>query len=114
MIKRTVLYILSKSLIMKSLMSITANLEQPAILRNVIEKLASRHVDMGFTNAIVPRQWKAIETSGIQATVSGTLDLYKHDNDGQEVNIPFDSGFLFTCIKGKNGFFNLEWSSSLS
>jgi hypothetical protein len=98
---------------MKQLMSITANLEQPGILRNVIEKLASRHVDMGFTNAIVPRQWNAIETSGIQATVSGTIDIYK-DDAFKEVNIPFDSCFLFTCIKGKNDFFNLEWSSSLS
>ena len=95
---------------MKQLMSISANLEQPGILRNVIEKLASRHVDRGYTNAIVPRQWKAIETSGIQATVSGTIDM--HTN--KEINIPFDSGFLFTCIKGKNGFFNLEWSTSLS
>jgi hypothetical protein len=99
---------------MKQLMSITANLEQPGILRNVIEKLASRHVDMGFTNALVPSQWNAIETSGIQATVSGTIDVQKNDNSGKEVNIPFDSCFLFTCIKGKNDFFNVEWSSSLS
>ena len=97
---------------MKQLMSISANLYEPVLLKNMVEKLASRHVDMGFSKIPVPQQWKAIESSCIQATVSGSLDLNQKDNNQED--IPFDSCFLFTCIKGKNDLFNLEWSSSLS
>lgn len=99
---------------MKQLLSISANLYEPALLKNVVEKLASRHVDMGFSKIPVPQQWKAIESSCIQATVSGSFDLAQKDNNEEQVDIPFDSCFLFTCIKGTNDFFSLEWSSSLS
>ena len=97
---------------MKQLMSISANLYEPVLLKNMVEKLASRHVDMGFSQVPVPQQWKAIESSCIQATVSGSLGLNQKDNN--EEGIPFDSCFLFTCIKGKNSPYSLEWSSSLS
>ena len=99
---------------MKQLMSVSANLYEPALLKNVVEKLASRHVDMGFSHIPVPQQWKAIESSCIQATVSGSFDLHKKDDNEEQEDIPFDSCFLFTCIKGKNDLYNLEWSSSLS
>jgi hypothetical protein len=98
---------------MKQLMSISANLYEPVLLKNVVEKLASRHVDMGISQNSVPRQWKAIVSSCIQATVSGCFDRQKKD-EPEEPGIAFESCFLFTCIKGNNGLFNLEWSTSLS
>jgi hypothetical protein len=100
---------------MKHAMSITANLNEPILLRTVVETLASRHVDMGYSKTVIPHQWKAIETSCIQAYVLGTFDVQANGNTIEEqMNIPFASCFLFTCIKGKYGLFNLEWSSSLS
>jgi hypothetical protein len=81
----------------------------------VVETLASRHIDLGYSHSTVPQQWKAIETSCIQAYVLGNFDLQTSGGEIEEqMNIPFSSCFLFTCIKGKYGLFNLEWSSSLS
>ncbi len=95
--------------------SIAANLNEPRLLKNVVEKLASRHVDLGFASSTVPGNWKAIETSCIMAYVLGTFDVHINRNGLEEqANIPFSSCFLFTCIKDKFGSFNLEWSSSLS
>lgn len=100
---------------MKQALSITANLNEPDLLKTMVETLASRHVDMGYHNITVPGQWKAIESSCIMAYVLGNFDLKLNSNGIEEqVNMPFASCFLFTCIKGKYGLFNLEWSSSLS
>ena len=100
---------------MKQLMNITAYLHEPGILRNVIEKLASRHVDMGYTDVAIPQEWKSLESSSIEAYVSGNFNLHADGSKTKEqFDIPFDSCFSFTCIKGKNDSFKLEWSSSLS
>ena len=100
---------------MNQVMSITANLDEPVMLKTVVENLASRHVDMGYSKAAVPQQWSAIDSSCIQADVSGNFDLQiKTSHAKEQVNIPFTGCFLFTCIKQNDGLFNLEWSSSLS
>ena len=100
---------------MNQVMSITANLDEPVMLKTVVENLASRHVDKGYSKVMIPQQWNAIDSSCIQADVSGTFDLQiKTIEANEQVNIPFTGCFLFTCIKEQNGLFNLEWSSSLS
>ncbi len=100
---------------MNQTISITATLEEPAVIKTVVETLASRHIDRGFSLSLVPPDWKAIETSGLEANVSGSLEMFLNNNHpGKQIDIPFSSCFLFTCIKGNNGMFNLEWSSSLS
>jgi len=100
---------------MKKLMSVTANLYDPSLLKNLVEKLATQHIDMGYHKAIVPQQCKAIETSSTQAYVMGTFDLsIKGIHTEEQLSVPFTSCFLFTCTKEKYGLFNLEWGSSLS
>lgn len=96
-------------------MTIMASLNQPQLLRAVVELIASRHVDLGYSKATVPSYLKAIDTSCTQAYVLGTFNLYEENDETTEpVNIPFITSFLFTCIKDRHGIFNLEWSSSLS
>jgi hypothetical protein len=100
---------------MKQEMTITANLFEPGLLTTLVESLASRHVDMGYTTATVPLEWKAIESSCIQAYVLGNFDLHtKGIEIAEKINIPFNGSFLFTCIRDKNAEFNLEWCASLS
>jgi len=100
---------------MKQEMTIMANLNEPVLLKAVVELIASRHVDMGYCEATVPSNFKAIETSCTQAYVLGTLGLHSgSDYKEEQFFIPFISSFLFTCIKDRYGMFNLEWSASLS
>jgi hypothetical protein len=99
---------------MKQTLNVTANLNEPGLLRTVVETLASRHVDMGYDKSVVPQQLKAIETSCIQAYVLGSFDMQANDSNPGQINVPFASCFLFTCFKAEYGLFNLEWSQSLS
>ncbi|MEP7374791.1 MAG: hypothetical protein ABI675_15450 [Chitinophagaceae bacterium] len=96
---------------MNNTLLISATLDQPGFLEDLVEKLADRHYDIGYSKAPVPRNWKAVETSSTETYVSGTVALADQD---EVINMPFITRFLFTCVKEKSGSYKLEWSSSLS
>ena len=100
---------------MKHVLHITATLDQPELLENLVEKLASRRYDIGYSREIVPQDWQAIETSSTETYISGTLAFSGLMNDDDvSINIPFVTSMLFTCIKGTEDDYRLLWSSSLS
>ena len=96
---------------MKKLLQITATFDKPDLLENMVEKLACRRIEYGYSNMPVPKESKAIDTSSAETYVSGTIAL---EDNKEIINMPFITCFLFTCIKGKNGVYKLEWGSSLS
>jgi hypothetical protein len=98
---------------MKKQLHISAQFDQPDFIQNLVERLAYRRNELGFSQERMPRGLKAVETSSTETYVSGTLAI--DFNDGQEnINMPFITCFLFTCIKGKTEPYQLIWSSSLS
>ena len=96
---------------MKKSLHITASFDKPDLLENMVEKLAYKHYDLGYSNQIMPDNREALEISSTETYVSGTISL---DDAGEQINMPFITCFLFTCTKGKNGVYKLEWSTSLS
>jgi hypothetical protein len=96
---------------MKKALHITATIDQPGFLEDLVEKLAHRHYDIGYGKQPMPVNHEALETSSTDTYVSGTMAM---DDSGEHVDIPFITRFVFTCIKGKDGGYKLEWSSSLS
>ena len=96
---------------MKKALHITATIDQPGFLEEMVEKLASRHNDLGYGTQRMPANREALETSSTETYVSGTLAMEFED---QQINMPFITSFLFTCTKEEDGIYNLEWSSSLS
>jgi hypothetical protein len=104
-----------KNSIMNQSLHITAILDQPNLLENLVEKLASRHYDIGYSHETVPQDWQAVDTSSTETYVSGTLSFAgSKNNDDASINMPFITPMLFTCIKGKEDHYRLLWSSSLS
>ena len=97
--------------VMKKSLHITATIDQPGFLEEMVEKLAYRHYDLGYGKQIMPDNREALETSSTETYVSGTLAMEFED---EQINMPFITNFLFTCTKGKDGIYNLEWGSSLS
>jgi hypothetical protein len=95
---------------MNNSLLINATLDQPGLLENLVEKLAQRHCDTGYGKAVVPKSWKAVETSSTDTFVSGTIAMAGED---ELINMPFITRFLFTCIKEKKDTYKLEWSFSL-
>ena len=99
------------SLVMKKPLQITATLDRPTLLEDMVEKLADRRIDFGYCNAAVPRELKVIDTSSTETYVSGTVAI-KYNKE--IINMPFITCFLFTCIKRKQKPYKLEWAVSLS
>ena len=98
---------------MKKSLNIIATIDQPELLENMVERLAYRHSDLGFSKEIMPEGRKALETASTETYVNGTMSI-EFDNKEENINMPFITCFLFTCIKGKNDPYQLIWSSSLS
>ena len=98
---------------MKKHLHISAFLDEPEFVQNLVERLAYRRNEIGYGNQAMPRGLKAIETSSTETYVSGTMAL-DMENGEERINMPFITCFMFTCIKGKTDPYQLIWSSSLS
>lgn len=97
---------------MKRHLHISASFDQPEFVQNLVERLAYRRNELGYGNQRVPRGLKAIETSGTETYVSGTMAI--DTGNDEHINMPFITSFLFTCIKGKTEPYQLIWSTSLN
>ncbi len=96
---------------MKKSLHISTTFDQPVLLENLVEKLACRRYDIGYGKERMPVNFEALETSSTETYVSGTIAL---NDNGENINVPFITSFLFTCIKGKNETYKLTWAYSLS
>jgi hypothetical protein len=102
---------------MKQTLHISAAFDQPELVQNLVERLAYRRYELGFSKEKVPDGFKALETSSTETYVSGTiaLDFPADTETGEErINMPFITCFLFTCIKGPSEPYQMIWSNSLS
>lgn len=62
------------------------------------------------------KEFENIEVRSAHAPVNATVEIIfsaKRNNDIL-MNVPLITGFFFTCIKGKDGFFKINWSCSMS
>jgi hypothetical protein len=99
-------------LVMKGSLHITATVDQPDLLKDLVEKLACKRND---TNLSYSRERRLIETSSTEAYVSGTVELdFGIDMNNEKINVPFITCFLFTCKKAGMLGYELAFSQSLS
>ncbi|HEX4877305.1 MAG TPA: hypothetical protein VFV31_11585 [Chitinophagaceae bacterium] len=97
---------------MKKHLLISAAFDQPELVQNLVERLAYRRYELGYGTQLMPRGLKALETSSTETYVSGTMAI--NADNGELINMPFITCFLFTCIKGKSEPYQLIWSCSLN
>ncbi len=90
---------------------VNATIDEFSFLENLVEKLAYRSSDAWSNAEKAPEGLEVIETSSIEAYVSGNLFL---SDKSDTVYIPFTSCFFFTCKKEYEGLNRLSWSNSLS
>jgi len=96
---------------MKKTLHIKATIDEEAFLENMVEKLALRHNYTGSSKQRIPGNNNELETSSTETYVSGTIAIETPD---QQINMPFITSFLFTCIKETEDTYNLEWGISMS
>jgi hypothetical protein len=96
---------------MKKNLHITASIDQPELMEDMVERLAYRNTDIGYAKASMTGDWQAVDTSSVEKYVTGTLEV---DFGTENIQIPFISSFLFSCIRDENHPYKLNWSLSLS
>jgi hypothetical protein len=102
---------------MKQTLHISATFDQPEFVQNLVEKLACRRYELGFSKQMMPPGFEALETSSTETYVSGTIALdFPIDvkSDEERINMPFITSFVFTCTKGQSDPYQLIWSSSMN
>ena len=98
-------------MVMKNTLHITAIIDHPGFLEDIVEKLAYRHVESGPKKSKIPFNREVLETSSTETYVSGTMAI---EDGNEQINMPFITRFLFTCIKVDKDVYSLEWGISLS
>jgi hypothetical protein len=97
---------------MKKNLYISASIDQPELLENMVEKLACRRVDAGYAESGNTGSWKLVDTSSVEKYISGSVDF---DLGAQGlIKMPYITCLLFSCIKEINDPYRLNWSMSLS
>lgn len=91
--------------------AVTTSLCEQSLLESLVEELAHRRIDIGYSRQPVPAGRQAIETSSIEAHVSGEMCI---STEQDFLNSSFTTCFLFTCIKIKGGEYKFSWINSLS
>lgn len=94
-----------------SVLAIRSTLAERPLLVKLVESLACRNYSCNQQFGKVPTGSAAIETSSLEAFVSGDLNL---SSPSEQVHQPFITSLLFTCIRMKGQNYNLRWISSLS
>ena len=96
---------------MKKTLRIKATIDEEAFLEDMVEKLALRHNYTGLNKQKTFGINDALETSSNETYVSGTVAIETAD---EQINMPFVTSFLFTCIKITEDTYSLEWGISMS
>jgi hypothetical protein len=97
--------------IQDSPLAITTTLSDELLLTDIVEKLATFRSGLQHGHKKVQAGWESIETSSLEAYVSGSIDL---SSKTDLMHLPFTTCFLFTCTKTKRGNNTLTWATSLS
>jgi hypothetical protein len=94
-----------------SAIEITTTLSESGLLKSLVEDLANKRDDMGYSLQKVQPGYQAIETSSIEAYVSVDITL---SSEKETFTIPLVTSLLFTCVKGRWLNYNFNWLNSLS
>jgi hypothetical protein len=90
---------------------VTAILHEPAMIRSLVESLALRNIISIHPVIEMEEGRRMMHSSFVEAYASGWL--YFSDEKGLK-HFPFESCFLFSCIKKHRGKYEMTWATSLS
>lgn len=96
---------------MKQSLHIVALIDEEAFLEDMVEKLALRHTYSDPSKKSIAGNIRTVETSSTETYVSGTMAIETLE---EQINLPFVTSFLFTCIKVSKDTYSLEWGISMS
>jgi hypothetical protein len=94
-----------------SKLTVTATIDEQLFLEELVKHLAEGHMDKGYCEEKVQLGWVAVDTTSIEAYVSGNIIL---SESGEPLRLAYTTSFLFTCAKEYKQDYALEGSFSMS
>jgi hypothetical protein len=91
--------------------TVAATIDELLFLQSLVTKLASKPYDIGNKRQKTLAEWEAMETSSLEAYVSGQLSF---TDSSEKVDMSFTTAFLFTCTRLNKEGYDLSWVNSLS
>ena len=97
---------------MKKNLHLTATLDQPELLVDIVERLATQRNENSHEIVRVPGEWQVMETSSIEVYASGSVEF--DYNDDQRIRVPFVTCLIFSCTREKNNCCDVCWAASFN
>jgi hypothetical protein len=100
---------------MKKFFQISTEIDEPALLQNLVEKLAVRRGGQFVGGQPLTPDYKSVETASSQTFVSGAIQI--EEGEGSEailIRVPFITQYQFTCVRESKDEYSLKWEMSLS
>ena len=94
--------------------TVFSKLDLPEVL---LERLAAQRSEMKPSEVIIPDVLETIDHCSTETYTTGNVEVIFVSDDFEDfgyINVPVITPFIFTCTKGNNEEFNLDWSTSLS
>ncbi|MBS1566444.1 MAG: hypothetical protein JST39_18820 [Bacteroidetes bacterium] len=98
---------------MNNQLNISAILDEPVLLTQIVEELATCGRNNAWGVQIKHPEWKTMDTGSTEVYVSGKMALMGA-SEYDVMYMPFESSFLFTCTKERNTGYEMTWGISLS
>ena len=86
-------------------------IDEAKLLIDMIEELACVRTEKPFQSKPVIEGWEHVESSSLEAFVSGKVSMVEEENPLKE---EFVAPFIFTCVRPVNGDYALCFMNSLS
>ena len=97
---------------MKKNLHLTATLDQPELLEDMVERLATLRNENSHELVQVPGEWQVMETSSIEVYASGSVEF--DYNDEQRIRVPFVTCLIFSCTRENNNCCDVCWAASFN
>jgi len=83
----------------------------------LLESLAKFRSAAGRSKVIIPNVLETIEHNSSETYTTGVVEVIFVSDDLEDfgyINVPVITPFLFTCTKGSEEEFDVDWATSLS
>jgi hypothetical protein len=106
-----------KNFVMENAGYITTVFSKLDLPETLLESLAKHRNENRPTQVIIPDVLETIDHNSSETYTTGVVEVIFVSDDLEDfgyINVPVITPFLFTCTKGSEEEFDVEWATSLS
>src|SRR5258705_2214511 len=106
-----------KNSVMNNATYITTVFSKLDLPESLLESLARHRSEIKPSEVVIPNILETIDHSSSETYTTGNVEVIFVSDDLEDfgyINVPVITPFLFTCTKGSEEEFDVDWATSLS